>query len=63
MSAKILSESGLKVIVLEAGSDYDPSKEEYRTQLRWPWESPHRGAGTKRPLEILMRVTGMGYRW
>ncbi|MCB0659847.1 MAG: GMC family oxidoreductase [Saprospiraceae bacterium] len=49
MSAKILSESGLKVIVLEAGSDYDPSKEEYRTQLRWPWESPRRGAGTKRP--------------
>jgi len=49
MSAKILSEAGLKVAVLEAGRDYDPAKEEDRTQLRWPWESPRRGAGTVRP--------------
>jgi choline dehydrogenase-like flavoprotein len=48
MAAKILSEAGLSVAVLEAGGDYDPAKDEYRTQLRWPWESPRRGAGTQR---------------
>lgn len=48
MAAKILSESGLSVAVLEAGGDFDPAKEEYRTQLRWPWESPRRGANTQR---------------
>lgn len=49
MAAKILSEAGLSVAVLEAGGDFDPAKEEYRTQLRWPWESPRRGANTQRP--------------
>ncbi|MEX2564949.1 MAG: GMC family oxidoreductase [Cyclobacteriaceae bacterium] len=49
MASKILSESGLKVAVLEAGADFDPAKEEHRTQLRYPWESPRRGAGTVRP--------------
>jgi len=48
MAAKILSEGGLSVAVLEAGGDFDPAKEEYRTQLRWPWESPRRGANTQR---------------
>jgi len=48
MSAKILSEGGLSVAVLEAGGDFDPAKDEYRTQMRWPWESPRRGAGTQR---------------
>jgi len=45
MSANILSKAGLSVAVMEAGGDYDPAKEEYRTQFRWPWESPRRGAG------------------
>lgn len=49
MAAKILSEAGLTVAVVEAGGDFDPAKEEYRTQLRWPWESPRRGANTVRP--------------
>ncbi len=49
MAANILSKAGLTVAVMEAGGDYDPAKEEYRTQLRWPWESPRRGAGTVRP--------------
>ncbi|HMP32523.1 MAG TPA: GMC family oxidoreductase, partial [Saprospiraceae bacterium] len=44
----ILSESGLKVAVLEAGRDWDPAKEEDRTQLKWSYESPRRGASTKR---------------
>jgi len=47
MAAKILSEAGLSIAVVEAGGDFDPAKEEDRTQLRWPWESPRRGAGTR----------------
>ncbi len=49
MAAKILGSAGLSVAVLEAGGDFDPAKEKYRTQLRWPWESPRRGASTVRP--------------
>lgn len=48
MAAKILSEAGLSVAVLEAGDYYDPAEEQYRTQLRPPWESPRRGANTQR---------------
>jgi choline dehydrogenase-like flavoprotein len=48
MAAKILSEAGLAVAVLEAGGDFDPAKDEYKTQLKWPWESPRRGANTQR---------------
>ena len=49
MASKILAEAGLRVAVVEAGADFDPAKEEHRTQLRPPWESPRRGAGTVRP--------------
>jgi choline dehydrogenase-like flavoprotein len=44
MAAYILSQAGLKVVVLEAGPWYDPAKNVM--QLKWPWESPRRGAGT-----------------
>ncbi len=47
MASKILSEAGLSVAVVEAGGDWDPAKEEDRTQLRPPWESPRRGTGTR----------------
>jgi choline dehydrogenase-like flavoprotein len=47
MATKILSEAGLSVALLEAGGDFDPAKEEDRTQLRFPWESPRRGGSTK----------------
>lgn len=47
MASKILSEAGLSVAVVEAGDDFDPAKEEDRTQLRPPWESIRRGAGTR----------------
>jgi choline dehydrogenase-like flavoprotein len=47
MATKILSEAGLSVALLEAGGDFDPAKEEDRTQLRNPWESPRRGGSTK----------------
>ena len=48
MAAKILSEAGLSVAVLEAGPHFDPANPEQRTQLRWPWESPRRGASSTR---------------
>lgn len=48
MSAKVLSEAGLKVAVIEAGPFFDPANNDHRTQLRPPWESPRRGAGTTR---------------
>lgn len=48
MAAKVLTDAGLSVAIVEAGGDYDPAKDEYRTQLRWPWESPRRGGGTSR---------------
>lgn len=46
MAAKILSESGLTVAVLEAGPYFDPALDKDRTQLRPAWESPRRGAST-----------------
>ena len=48
MAAKVLSESGLKVAVVEAGPFYDPANDAQRTQLRNPWDSPRRGAGSTR---------------
>ncbi len=44
MAAYVLTQAGLKVLVLEAGPWYDPAKNV--TQLKWPWESLRRGAGT-----------------
>ncbi|MCB0577935.1 MAG: GMC family oxidoreductase, partial [Phaeodactylibacter sp.] len=32
----------------EAGPHFDPANPEQRTQLRWPWESPRRGASSTR---------------
>ncbi|GAA3947024.1 GMC family oxidoreductase [Chitinophaga oryziterrae] len=49
MAAKILSEAGLKIALLEAGPKYDPANPEQMTQLKWPYESPRRGASTTRP--------------
>ena len=47
MAGYILAHAGLKVLMLEAGPFYDPAKD--AMQLRWPWESPRRGASTTRP--------------
>ena len=49
MATKILSEAGLKVAVVEAGPYFDPADPEQKTQLKWPYESPRRGASTIRP--------------
>jgi choline dehydrogenase-like flavoprotein len=48
MATKVLSEAGLKVAVMEAGPFFDPKNPEQQTQLKWPYESPRRGAGTQR---------------
>lgn len=45
MAAYVLTQAGLKVLVLEAGPWYDPAKNV--TQLKWPSESPRRGAPTQ----------------
>lgn len=49
MATKILAEAGLKVAVVEAGPFFDPANPEQKTQLKWPYESPRRGASTTRP--------------
>ena len=48
MATKILSEAGLNVAVIEAGPFFDPANPESRTQLKWSYESPRRGASTTR---------------
>lgn len=44
MAAYVLANAGIKVALLEAGPLYDPAKNV--TQLKWPYESPRRGAST-----------------
>ena len=44
MAGYVLANAGLKVLMLEAGPFFDPAKNS--SQLRWPYESPRRGAGT-----------------
>ncbi|QMW05607.1 GMC oxidoreductase [Spirosoma foliorum] len=48
MAAYTLAKAGAKVALLEAGGYFDPADPKYITQLKWPWESPRRGAGTTR---------------
>jgi choline dehydrogenase-like flavoprotein len=45
MAAYVLASAGVKVALLEAGPMYDPARNV--TQLKWPWESPRRGASTE----------------
>ena len=47
MATHLMANAGLKVALIEAGDFYDPADEEQRTQLRYPWESPRRGASTR----------------
>lgn len=48
MSAYVLANAGLKVAVVEAGPFFDPKDPTTQTQMKWPWESPRRGASTNR---------------
>src|SRR5258708_12610770 len=43
MAAKILTEGGLSVALLEAGPQVYPEKD--FKMLMWPYDLPHRGAG------------------
>ena len=47
MAGYVLANAGLKVLMLEAGAYFDPRIDS--AQLKWPWESPRRGASTTRP--------------
>jgi len=49
MAAYVLAQAGIKTVLLEAGPMFDPANPAQRTQLKWPYESPRRGAGTTRP--------------
>jgi choline dehydrogenase-like flavoprotein len=48
MAAYQLTKAGAKVCLLEAGGFYDPGDSKYITQLKPPYASPRRGAGTTR---------------
>jgi len=48
MSAHVLANAGLKIALVEAGGYFDPKDPETATQMKWPWQSPRRGASTKR---------------
>ena len=48
MATKVLAEAGLKVAVVEAGPYFDPADPKTQTQFKWPYESPRRGANTRR---------------
>ncbi len=48
MATNRLAAAGLKVAVVEAGPYFDPADPVTMTQLKWPYESPRRGAGTDR---------------
>jgi len=48
MAAKVLTEAGARVVMLEAGVNWDPVKDS--AMFAWPYDSPRRGGGTpKRP--------------
>ena len=47
MAAYVLAKAGAKVCLLEAGGYYDPADPKYITQMKWPYESPRRGASTQ----------------
>ena len=48
MATKQLADAGLNVAVVEAGPFFDPAEPKTMTQLKWPYDSPRRGAGTDR---------------
>jgi choline dehydrogenase-like flavoprotein len=44
MAAKVLTEAGARVLMLEAGIDWDPVRDSFMFQ--WPYDTPRRGAST-----------------
>ncbi|MEO0472468.1 MAG: GMC family oxidoreductase, partial [Bacteroidota bacterium] len=74
MAAKVLTEAGANVIMLEAGPFYDSAQGD---MFKWPYASPRRGANTHRPFgefdaafggweiegEPYTRVAGTEFDW
>jgi len=58
MAGYVLAHAGLKVLMLEAGSFFDPRKDS--KQLKFRYESLRRGANTTRPLATLMLLPVVG---
>jgi choline dehydrogenase-like flavoprotein len=57
MAAKVLTESGARVLMLEAGTDWDPVKDS--KMFAWSYDSPRRGASTtERPLGEFLAANG-----
>jgi len=48
MACNVLANNGLKVALVEAGPFFDPADPVTMTQMKWPWDSPRRGAGSTR---------------
>ncbi|MEA1787419.1 GMC family oxidoreductase [Arenibacter sp. GZD96] len=48
VATKQLADAGLNIAVVEAGPFFDPADPKTMTQLKWPYDSPRRGAGTDR---------------
>jgi len=46
MAAKVLTESGANVVMLEAGPMWNPSSDSY--MFKWAYDSPRRGAATEK---------------
>ena len=46
MAAKVLTEAGANVVMLEAGPMWNPSSESY--MFKWTYDSPRRGAATEK---------------
>ena len=46
MAAKVLTEAGADVVMLEAGPMWDPVKDSY--MFNWPYETQRRGAATEK---------------
>ena len=44
MAAKVLTEAGANVVMLEAGPNWDPVKNNW--MFKWPYDTPRRGAAT-----------------
>ena len=44
MAAKVLTEAGAEVVLLEAGPKWDSAKDS--AMFKWAYDSPRRGAGT-----------------
>ena len=57
MAAKVLTEAGARVVMLEAGVAWDPVKDS--KMFTWSWESPRRGGNAPdRPLGEFTAANG-----